>query len=184
VVIFASGDAGVVGPAPGGENDLVNAGLISRYETTDGQRFIWARGDLSQYLSTKSLDGSDETLNACAFAAGQVTTVVEVDADQYQVAAYYGGAENTRVQGVYGYLGSDVPAEPDVTIQEFGNDGAGVYVIWEVTANPNETFTILTTQVGPVNAVISGIFVDAGPATSVEASDKLIDTWGNIKSMR
>jgi len=179
-VIFSAPNQGVVHPAPGGEDDLVREGAIGNYVTPDGQRFVWTRGDLPHYLNTKSLDGEDQKLNACAFAGGQVHTVLEVDAAQYQVAAYYGGNENSRVQAIYGYFGDDPPAEPDVEIQKFGNGGAGVYVIWEVTAAPNEPFTIWTKQVGPVNAVVGGFFVDVVRAP-VESVGKLSVTWGQIK---
>lgn len=182
VVIFDAAAQGAVDPAPGGDNDLVREGLISHYETPDGQRYRWTRGDLPQHLNTKSLDGEDQKLNAVAFAGGQVSTVLQVDSPQYRVAAYYGGNENTRVQGIFGYLGDTAPADPDVEIATFGNGGNGVYVIWEVTANPGEPFTVLTTQVGPVNAVISGIFVDDMDPSAVTPGG-LIDTWGNIKSM-
>ena len=181
VIIFAAKGQGVVDPAPGGEVDLVREGLITHYETPDGQRFTWTRGDMAHLLSTKALDGEAEKLNACAFAGGQVTVKLEVDAAQYQVAAYYGGNENTRVQDIYGYVGDDAPAEPDVTIETFGNDGAGVYVIWGVTDKANEPFTILTKQIGPVNAIISGVFVDV-VSSSVESVGKLPITWGKIKA--
>ena len=181
VIIFAAKGQGVVDPAPGGEVDLVREGLITHYETPDGQRFTWTRGNMAHHLSTNSLDGEATKLNACAFAGGQVTVKLEVAASQYQVAAYYDGNENTRVQEIYGYLDDDAPAEPDVTIEKFGNGGIGVYVIWEVTDKPNEPFTILTKQVGPVNAVIGGIFVDV-IKTPVESVGKLPITWGKIKA--
>ena len=181
VIIFSASHVGQPpDPAPGGKNDLVREGLIKRYETPDGQRFIWARGNMPHFLSTKELDGKHEKLNACAFNAGQVTVILEVDAVQYQVAAYYGGAENTRVQDIYGYLGDDIPAKPDVRIEKFGNGGTGVYVIWEVAAKPKETFTILTKQIGPINAVIGGVFIDA-IKEPVRPAGKLSITWGEIK---
>jgi len=180
VVIFNAAAQGVVDPAPGGNDDLVREGLISHYETPDGQRFRWARGALSHHLDTESLDGEEQNLNACAFTGGQVHTILEVNSAQYQVAAYYGGNENSRIQDIYGYLGDDAPDDPDVMVEKFGNGGTGVYVIWEVTAEPNEPFTILTKQIGPVNTVIGGIFVDVIVA-SVVSVGKLSVTWGQIK---
>jgi hypothetical protein len=183
VVIFDAAAQGAVDPAPAGDNDLVREGLISHYETPDGQRFRWTRGALAHHLNTKSLDGEDQKLNAVAFTGGQVHTVIEVDAAQYQVAAYYGGNENSRVQSIYGYLGDSSPDDPDVEVSKFGNGGNGVYVIWEVTAAPNEPFTIRSQQIGPVNAVISGVFVDVVDAP-VESAGKLSVTWGQIKHGR
>jgi len=80
----------------------------------------------------------------------------------------------------YGYLGDEVLGEPDVDIEKFGNGGTGVYVIWEVDAKPGELFTILTKQVGPVNAVIGGIFVDVIDL-AVKPAGKLSTTWGEVK---
>jgi len=53
-------------------------------------------------------------------------------------------------------------------------------VIWEVDAKPGELFTILTKQVGPVNAVIGGIFVDVIDL-AVKPAGKLSTTWGEVK---
>ncbi len=175
-VIFEAG--GINGQnVPGQDNDQLVDGLLTEYVDGSPSRWNWA----SAVPDERGLEFADEAIKdrvgACQFGNGVATMEFTVDADAYQLAAYFVDWDSSaRLMDVYGHQG-DQGADPDAIVEN-PDFHEGVWHVWSVTGD--EPFQLSIAQNGGANWVISGVFIDA--PEPVAPAGKLSTTWAALRS--
>ena len=173
-VIF---DAGINAQnVPGQDNDQLVDGLLAEYVDGSPSRWNWA----SVIADDRGLEFADEAIDdrigACQFGNGAGTLSFTVDANEYEIAAYFVDWDSSaRLMDVSGHQG-DPPGDPDVVVEN-PDFHEGVWHVWSVTGD--DPFELTITQNGGANWVVSGVFVDAPQAVS--PTGKASTTWGMLK---
>ena len=182
IVFIAAGEGVQHG---GAVADEIIEGDIIQWSAVPSSRWVWENpADEAGESALLSIEIPDRYISGCAFSGDWIFTL-EVELDEYFVAGYFlsgevGGGGAGRSQEIWAYQGDDRPDEDPIDVRGFHHASKGGeprYYVWKVDGP--EPFHIDFHTLA-VNAVISGIFVDA-VLQPVEPAGKLTATWGGLK---